>query len=113
MLSREGKKSLATEARHYVTIQSETKVPDGEGGFKTTAKTEQKVFAAIYPIRAQKLSEYRPTYVNATHILKLSGLIEVPETATIGFGNRTFVVLSVENIQERGFEKVVICSEVR
>jgi head-tail adaptor len=113
MLNREGKKKLATEARHLITIQSDTKVADGQGGFTTKTKAEQKIFAAIYPIRAQKLSEYRSTYVNASHILKVSGLVEIPETATIGFGSRTFTVLSVENLQERGFEKVVICSEVR
>jgi SPP1 family predicted phage head-tail adaptor len=113
MLQREGKKSLASELRHRVTIQRKTTTTDGEGGVTEAWATLQSVYAAIYPIRADKLSQYNTENVDASHIIKLRGYITILEKDRIVFGNRTFEVLTVENIQEVDMLQIVTCRERR
>jgi head-tail adaptor len=43
----------------------------------------------------------------------MSGQIQIAEKDRIEFGSRSFEVLTVENIQERGFVLVITCREDR
>jgi SPP1 family predicted phage head-tail adaptor len=111
---RQGKKTLATEARHQVAIERNAATTDGEGGYSDGIwQTIDTVFAAIYPIQARQQFQYKSIGVDATHLIKIRGKIEVAETDRIKFGSRVFEILAVENIQERGFEKVITCKEAR
>jgi SPP1 family predicted phage head-tail adaptor len=112
-MDRQGKKTLATEARHYITIQRNMSTTDGEGGFGDTWSTVQSCFAAIYPIKAIQQFQYKSIGVDATHFIKLRGYVDISELDQIICGSRTFEVLTVENIQERNFEQFVTCKEVR
>lgn len=111
-MMREGKKSLATECRHYIYIQRLRKIKDGEGGYTETWHTILRCAAAIYPIRAQQLFEYRSINVEATHIIKIRGKIDIlNEVDRIEWNSRIFEILTIENIQEQDWVKIITCKE--
>lgn len=107
------KKTLASQLRHRVSIQSRTDVSDGEGGQEVSWSTDSTVYAAIYPTSASQVWEYRTVNVEATHVVKLRGYVTISEENRILFGSRVFEVLTVENYQERDFTQVVTCKEKR
>jgi len=108
-----GKKSFATELRHYVSIQYFTKAYDGEGGYIESWSEKNNIAAAIYPIRAEQLFEYRSINVEATHIIKIRGKIELTEVDRIYWDvkDKTFEILTIENVQEQDWVKVITCKE--
>jgi len=116
-MDRQGKKTGATERRHYLTIQSKTSVPDGEGGYTETWIDGVSIFAAVYPIRAQQQFNLRSVNVDATHFVKIEGEIVAAEKDRIKFISgsvtRYFEILTIEDIQERGIDKWVMCKERR
>jgi SPP1 family predicted phage head-tail adaptor len=116
-MDRQGRKTDATEMRHYIVIQSKTSTTDEEGGFTETWADGDTVSAAIYPIRAQQQYEYRSINVDATHFIKIRGEIIVSEENRIKFKvgatTRYFEILTIENIQERGIMKFITCLERR
>ena len=117
LLKRIPRKSLASECRHYVTIEERANVSDGEGGFTenwTTVSGYGSVPAAILPIRAQQKLEYRSINVNATHYIKFRGEITLVESENrISFDSRVFEILTVENFQERDILNFCVCKERR
>jgi len=111
---REGWKTLATQCCNYVYIQTLTRTADGEGGFTQTWTTGDMIPAAISPIQARQQFENKSVGVDATHLIKIRGLISVDEkTDRFLFGTRIFEIVAIENIQERGIVKVITCKEVR
>jgi len=110
---REGRKSLATELRHYITVQYLSKLSDGEGGYVESWYDRKNIAAAIYPIRADQLFEYRSINVEATHIIKIRGKIDLTEVDRIYWDvkEKTFEILTIENIQEQDWVKVITCKE--
>jgi SPP1 family predicted phage head-tail adaptor len=113
IMERKIHKSMATEARHRITVQRKASTKDGEGGHVDTWSDIIECFAAIYPIRAQQRFEYRSVNVEATHFVKMRYGIDILEKDRIVFGARTFEILTIENIQERGFQLWITCKEVR
>lgn len=113
MMNRKGKKSLSTELRHRVKIQTLTDTADGEGGFTQAWATASTVWAAIYPMRAQQVADYKSIDVDADFLIKVRGDVSVAETQQIVYDSRTFEVLTVENAQERDVVKYVACKERR
>ena len=113
MLEREGKKTLASELVHRITIQTKVETADGEGGFSDVWVDSSTVWAAVLPIRATQRAQYASVSVEATHIVKVRGDVSVSETQRIKFNNRYLDILTVENIQEKGVLKVVTCNEKR
>ena len=111
----ETKKTLSTRARHKVCIQYKTTVPDGEGGFDAgwTNASYDPVWADVSPLMAKQVHEYKTIGVDATHLIRIAGAISISEEDRIQFGSRTFEVLTVEDLQERGIEKVCTCLERR
>lgn len=116
-MDRQGKKSSATEMRHYVTIQAKTSTADVEGGFTETWTDGDTVAAAVYPIRAQQQFNFRSINVDATHYIKIRGEISVSETNRIkwvvGGLTRYFEILTIEDIQERSILKFMTTKEMR
>jgi len=110
-MQRTGKKTLATEARHRISIQSYTAVADGEGGFTNTWTTTATVWAAVYPVKASQVFDYYSVNSEITHIIKLRGYITVNATQRVLFGTRIFEILTAENLQERDFVQVLSCKE--
>jgi len=113
LLSREGKKTIATEARCWIEIQRVTYSPDSEGGFTKSWALVTNCFSAIYPIKAIQRYEYKTINVEATHYFKIRGYIDCQETDRICFNGRYFEVLTIENIQENNLLLFIVCKEHR
>lgn len=112
-MNREGKKAACTERRHAIYFQVKSSVSDGQGGYTDTWTDVSPVrWAAVIPMKADKVQEYRSTNVHATHHVKVNGLTDVPKFSRIRFGSRIFNILFCENIQERSFEKWITCEEI-
>jgi len=112
-MNRQGKKSFATEKRHYITIQTKTKVADGEGGFTDTWTDSDSIWAAVYPMKAVQRFEYKSIDVDATHVIKVDGLVPISELNRVKFGGRYFEILTVENLKEQDFQLYIVCKEIR
>jgi len=115
MMDRQPRKTLRTAARHLVWVETPTRVSDGEGGMSEqwAARTGAQVWASISPIQARNQTQYKTVGVDATHLVRVDGYVEVEEKDRIRFGTRHLEVLTVENLQERSFEKVCTCLERR
>jgi SPP1 family predicted phage head-tail adaptor len=112
-MERQGKKSLATEARHQVWIMRKIVQSDGEGGQIEIWVKNKQAFCAINPIKAWQRFRDKTVGVDTTHIFRFRGGIDIQEADTIDFNGRNFEILTVENIQERNFELIVTCQEKR
>lgn len=113
MSNRTGTKSMATEARHYVSIQRLTQSSDGEGGFTSIWATVGNMWASVNPIRAIQQYQFKSINVDATHHITTRGYTDINEKDRILFKGRFLEVMTIENIQERDFELFLTCKEVR
>lgn len=115
MIDRIPKKSLATRSRHQIYVQHRVQVQDTEGGFRDgwANTTAAPIWAEITPIQARQRLQYKTVGVDATHLVRMDGLISVTEQNRIVYGTRTFEVLTVEDLQERAVEQVITCLERR
>jgi len=112
-MNRESKKSFASSANKRLTVQADTPVSDGEGGFTHSWSTIGTYWAELSPMRAEQKFKYKSVQVEATHYVKFRGEIDINENHRILYGTRIFEILTVEDIRERGFKKFVVCNEVR
>jgi len=113
MIVRQGDKTLSSECKKRVIVQTKTSTLDGIGGVTDTWSDARTVWAAISPIKATQVYQYRSVNVDASHIIKIRGAITIAESDRIKYGSRYFEVLCVEDIQERGIMKIVTCLERR
>jgi head-tail adaptor len=116
MLQRQNKKTLATDLRHYVYLQTKSETSDGEGGFVTSWTSAASPYSAgISPIQARQVAEYKSINVDASHIIRMRGELPIKDDGTqrLLYGTRTFEILTVEDIQERGVMKIITCKEAR
>jgi len=79
-IKRVGDKTISSELKHRITIQELSVLADGEGGFIESWDDVETVFAAVYPISAKQVFEYRSVGVDATHIIKVRGDIDISTT---------------------------------
>jgi SPP1 family predicted phage head-tail adaptor len=110
---REVRKTQASQAQHYIYIQTKTATTDEEGGFSENWQSGNAIPAAISPIQARQVFQYKSVNVDATHLIKVRGRTTVSEKDRILYGIRVFEILTIENIQERDFVKVITCMEKR
>jgi len=106
------RKSLASDLRHLINIQSYQPSSDGEGGMFDAWGTVKTTYAAINPIRANQRQDYDSISSDVTHIVKVRGNIACNAEQRILFGVRSFEVLTVEDIQERDIVKIITCKEL-
>jgi SPP1 family predicted phage head-tail adaptor len=112
MMQRQNKKSFASTARFPIWIQRKEVTPDGEGGLSDAWIDYRQVFASVDPIQAKQVFQYKSISVDASHLIRVSGQIDIQDTMRIRFNGRLFEILTVENIQEIGVEKVITCKEI-
>ena len=117
LIKTKSKKSLASQCRHYVTIQERTFESDNEGGqIETWSDVSDYVSvpASIIPLSASRKEQYRTFDVEASHDILFRGEIDIVEKNNrIVYGSRIFEVKSVQDIQERTIEHLVVCLERR
>lgn len=78
MMTRQGKKSEATECRQYIIFQQPTKTKDAIGGFTTTWLNFIPQWSAVLPMSAEQRMKYRSVNVETTHIIKTRGYLTIP-----------------------------------
>ena len=114
-LRRRPRSSLSTESRAYGFIQVVSKVDDGRGTFvdEWANTTVNKHSMALIPVGASQVIEYKSVNVEASHVVKVRGEIEVSELNRLYIDDRIFEILEIENIQERGIVNWIECKERR
>jgi hypothetical protein len=80
-MERQTKKSLATEACKRIVFKQAIQTKDGEGGFVTTWVSFFPRWAAILPIKAQQVFNFKSVNVEATHYIKTRGYLTLPTEA--------------------------------
>lgn len=104
-------RSLASDLRHLVTIQTYSPIPDGEGGQLDQWINTTTTWAGVNPIKGDHREDYASISAEVTHLIKIRGNVEVNDTQRIYWDNRIFDIHTVENVQERDIFKVLICEE--
>jgi SPP1 family predicted phage head-tail adaptor len=79
-IKRQGEKTLASEFKHRVWIQELSIADDGEGGFVETWTDKELVYASISPISAQQKMSLASIGIDATHIIKIRGNVDIETT---------------------------------
>lgn len=111
-LKRLDKKTLATECRHNIYVQTLTQTKDNEGGFTDSwADSASFYWAAILPLKAVQKFNYKSVNEEVTHMIKVRGEVSITSKQRIRFGSRYFEIKTVENVQERDIVQWVLCKE--
>lgn len=105
------------ERRHLVRLQNPgLAVPDGDGGYTQTWTdlNPPTVKVQIRPASARDLERVASGTVlsTATHVVTGPYHPDVTTQTRVVFGDRTFNVIGVSNIDERNIEMVLTCVEV-
>lgn len=107
------RKSLATDLRHEVWFQDYIPSPDGDGGFVDAWIDKTKVWAGIFPVRADQKKDYDSLSGEVTHFVKVRAETDCDIKQRIRYGERFFEILPQPvDIQERGILKHLKCREI-
>lgn len=110
------KKQAASRYRHFVSLQYRASIPDDQGGFTYTWATitgGENVPVEILPMSAQRRAEYRSYNVIATHHIRYRYGLPIDEIGRVLYGSRVFNIHTVEDIQTRSVEYLLVAEEVR
>ena len=97
--------------RHRVTIQAETLVDDGEGGYTKTWGSTDAVWASVEPLSGAEAFQASQVQGAVTHKIIIRYLAGVTPKSRILFGSRTFNIKSVLNQFEKNVLLTLICEE--
>jgi len=99
--------------RKRVTLQNVSAVRDSNyGGVTTSAAAAATVWASIDPISARERLRLGENVAEATHVVKVRYTTNVAQTSRVVYGSRTFEVLSLIDVEERGKVIHLICKEL-
>jgi SPP1 family predicted phage head-tail adaptor len=93
--------SVAATFRHRLTIQNETKTPDGQGGFTSTWTDGATIWASIDPIKAFERYQAMQAQTPITHKIMTRYTSEITSASRLKFGTRIFWVQEVIDPEER------------
>lgn len=98
--------------RHRITIQSPTVVADGSGGYTVSGYSEvATVWAAVIPLTAQEQYFAQQLNQRTTHRIRTRYRNDVTAAMRILLGTRSFEIVGVRNIGERGRELEIMAME--
>lgn len=112
-MNRQSQKSNSTKRCHRVQIQEKSETNDTENELAQSWRTINIVWASVEPIKAVQQMQYKSIGVDATHLVGMDARIEISELNRLVFNGRNFEILTIENLQERDFDLVITCKEVR
>ena len=95
-----------------ITIQTSTRTSDGMGGFSTIWVEVRKVWAAIWPISANELTQSMQGNLEITHRVRIRHIASFRPEYRILFGTRYFNIISIINPGERNEFLDLMCKEV-
>ncbi len=99
------------ELNKRLTIQVQTKTPDGLGGSVATWVDQGIVWAGIMPLRGQEKLMAEQVQNRVTHRVKIHYRSVFSGSWRFKFGKRYFNVESVINSDERGVFLELMCEE--
>ena len=99
--------------RHRVTIQEPTHGQDSQGGLTETWASVGDVYASIETLTGRELMWSRQSNSLATMQIRIREYDGLTERHRLKFGTRTFGIESINRVDERGAEMVLMCREVR
>ncbi len=104
----------AGRLRHELGLQRQTPVDDGYGGFSEDDgwSTTATVFGRIEPVRGVEREEAHKIESTVTHKVTIRGDGDINAIDRVQFGSRLFRVHYVLDRDERGIEKVMMCTEL-
>lgn len=112
MIKRYGNKKSVSEFRHRIALRNNIQTRNPDGSINITKIVSKECWAAIYPISSKQVFEYKSINIEASHLIKIRGKIEISEnTQDFLFKNREFEILTVENLQERNIISIIMCKE--
>lgn len=103
----------AGRLRHRVTIQSPTDSADAQGGLVETFANGNTVWASIETLSGRELVYAAQSNSQATCLVRMRYDSTVNERTRLLFGTRALGVESVNNVDERKAEMVLMCKEIR
>jgi SPP1 family predicted phage head-tail adaptor len=102
----------AGQLRHLVTVQSRSTTPDTYG---EPAQTWSSLYAdqpaSIEPLSGRELLNAQAIQSDVTHRLRMRYVSGVETKHRILFGSRVFDIRAVRNVDERGIELEILCTE--
>lgn len=102
----------AGDMRHRVTIQVQSKAPDGMGGFEVTWTDLDTVWAAIWPIRGAERIEAMKLEGKVTHQIRIWYRDDVTPLANrLKLGNRYFNIRSAVDAYEKRINLDILAEE--
>lgn len=107
-------KSMIWRLRHKITIQKETEVPDGGGGFEIGwTNFASGVFASVEPLRGRELFEAQQLQSEITHRIRLRYRPGIKAEMRVVFRSRIFRIVSPPiNEKEENRWMQLMCEEV-
>ena len=85
------------DLKHSVTIQYQTKAPDGAGGFTVTWADAATVWAAIWPVSATEQIKAMATVQTITHRIRMRYRANIRSSWRIKHGSRYYNIVSIIN----------------
>lgn len=100
----------AGRLRHYVTVEALTITDQPDGTYAKSWSSEGR-HASIEPLSGRELFEAQQMKGEATHKVTMRHYAGLTPEHRIKFNGRTFNVVGVQNIEERGTMTVAYCKE--
>jgi SPP1 family predicted phage head-tail adaptor len=94
-----------------ITLQYQTRVPDGGGGFTTTWVDAATIWAAIWPVSANDVTQANATVMVVSHRIRIRYRSVLKTSFRIKFGTRFFSIVSIINPNERNEYLDLLCKE--
>ena len=102
----------AGQLRHLVTIESRSATPDTYGEPAQTWSTlHANQPASIEPLSGRELIAAQAVQSDVTHRVRMRYVAGVETKHRIAFGSRVFDIRAIRNIDERGIEWEMLCTE--
>jgi len=101
----------AGELNKRITLQYQTKVPDGLGGFTTTWTDAATVWAAIWPVSANEQVQANATTMVISHRIRIRYRSVLKPSWRIKYGDKYFSIVSIINPNQAGRILDIMCKE--
>ena len=92
----------AGELNKRITLQYQTKVADGLGGYTITWTDAATVWAAIWPVSANEQVQANATTMVISHRIRIRYRSVLKPSWRIKFGERYFNIVSIINPNQAG-----------
>lgn len=87
--------SSSGDLNKRVTIQYQTKTPDGMGGFTTTWTDHATIWAAIWPVSAREAIQANAATMVITHRIRVRYRSVFKASWRLKYGDRYFAIVSI------------------